>query len=302
MRSARATLGLLAAALAAACTDPAILDGKACDEAGRCLPGYLCDPGSNRCLRELPPDGGDGQDGGDGADLPAPLVLHIFRGEPAGGVSPDLAPAPPEVSLAAAAREPVGVRFLEEEVELQGGRLEAPAEEGRALVEALLAAGSFSLEVWCDPAATVQRGPARIVSLSASHVDDGLGAGQEGNDLIGWVRSEATGPDANSSSLALAEQAFPAGRPRHVILTYDGASGQSAMFVDGALADGSTHLVGEGAEARPALLDWDAGTFALGLGDEADGLHAWRGTIQRLAVWDRPLDAIQAQALYSQGP
>ncbi|HOX47021.1 MAG TPA: hypothetical protein PK668_25720 [Myxococcota bacterium] len=300
--------GLVLACLAWACNDTSFLDGKLCDPDHRCLPGYQCDPGSNRCLRELPPDGGDGQDGEDGDDgdggveVPEPIVLHRFLGEPAGGVFRDLAPLPPEVNLAAAPREPVGLRYLEDEVDLQGGRLEASGEDSRALVEALLGAGSFSLEVWADPAATVQRGPARIVTLSASHVDDGLGLGQEGNDLVGWVRSEASGPDANVSPLALLEQAFPAGRPRHMVLIYAGESGLGSLYVDGLLEDSSIHTVGEGAEARPALLDWNAESFTLGLGDEADGEHAWRGTVQRLAVWALPLDAAQAAKLYADGP
>mgnify|MGYP001564826327 CR=1 FL=1 len=41
-----------------------------------------------------------------------------------------------------------------------------------------------------DPAATVQHGPARVVVLSENHVEDGLGFGQEGNDLVAWVRTE----------------------------------------------------------------------------------------------------------------
>ncbi|MBN2496719.1 MAG: hypothetical protein JXR96_19165 [Deltaproteobacteria bacterium] len=49
------------------CPDYAMLDGKACDELGRCLDGYVCDPDSSRCVR--PGDGGlDGDGGPDGGD------------------------------------------------------------------------------------------------------------------------------------------------------------------------------------------------------------------------------------------
>ena len=33
-----------------------------------------------------------------------------------------------------------------------------------------------------------------------------------------------------------------------------------------------------------------------------DGEHVWRGTVKLFAVWDLPLDAGQAAALYGRGP
>ncbi len=54
---------------AAACLDASLLDDKLCDEQGACLPGYACDPDTNRCVRAPDlPDGGDGDgDGSPGA-------------------------------------------------------------------------------------------------------------------------------------------------------------------------------------------------------------------------------------------
>jgi len=43
------TLALAAALGLTACIDTGVLDGKACDEAGRCLTGYLCDPAAWSC-------------------------------------------------------------------------------------------------------------------------------------------------------------------------------------------------------------------------------------------------------------
>ena len=50
----------------AACADSAILSGKLCDEEGRCLEGYVCDPVTNRCIPEDQlPDGDGGLPDGD---------------------------------------------------------------------------------------------------------------------------------------------------------------------------------------------------------------------------------------------
>ena len=48
----------------AACADSSILSGKLCDREGRCLPGYVCDPATNRCVPEDQPTDG-GEPGGD---------------------------------------------------------------------------------------------------------------------------------------------------------------------------------------------------------------------------------------------
>ena len=65
----RCTLSVLLPLSFLICTCEPSLWGKACDEEGRCLSGYVCDPTTNRCVRP-----GDLQDGGDASD-----------GEPDGG-------------------------------------------------------------------------------------------------------------------------------------------------------------------------------------------------------------------------
>jgi hypothetical protein len=282
--------GLLACAALAGCLDYGLLAGKACDPDGRCLEGWACHPDTFRCVRpwELPDP------------IPEPIVLHTFEGASLELGSADQAPRAPEVPLLPEPREPVGLGFDQGNLVLTGGRLAASPEAARALVAALIEAGSFSAEVWCQPDATIQRGPARIASLSVSHVEDGLGLGQDGNNLVAWVRSEATGPE--SSALELRHLSFPGAPRRHAVLTYEGQSGRARLSVDGALVGEREHRVGEGDEARPARLDWDAEGFGLGLGDEADGLHAWRGRLWRFALWDGALSEEAVGALWALGP
>ena len=71
----------------AACADSSILSGKLCDEGGRCLEGYVCDPATNRCVPEgqLPDgDSGDAGDGGlpDGGDVLEVDRLPVFMLDP----------------------------------------------------------------------------------------------------------------------------------------------------------------------------------------------------------------------------
>ncbi len=63
-RGARFLLPLAGIFWFAACVDSSMLSGKLCDQEGRCLPGYVCDPATNRCVPEGQLPDGDGDEDG----------------------------------------------------------------------------------------------------------------------------------------------------------------------------------------------------------------------------------------------
>ena len=93
---------------------------------------------------------------------------------------------------------------------------------GSKFVDAIRATDEFSIEVWMTPKDTIQRGPARIVSLS-SNTGSNFTLGQEKSDLHFRVRTPITGPNGFPLSL-MTTRAFLTPEPFHVVATYKGGS------------------------------------------------------------------------------
>lgn len=80
IRSARFLSLAVGSLCLVACADSAILSGKLCDQEGRCLEGYVCDPATNRCVTEDQlPDGDGGLPDGDSGGPDSGDVLEVDR-------------------------------------------------------------------------------------------------------------------------------------------------------------------------------------------------------------------------------
>jgi len=252
-----------------------------------------------------PADASAGHDGAPGLDaaldapasceaMPEPLVAWVFdMVMDAATPVPDSAVADPNVPLLADARDPVGVTFLADGVELSGGRLEATFDDGRALGQALVAAGSLTVELWVSTPHDDNTGPARIFTYSTDAYARALSIMQNRDGLLTRLRTTATG--GNGSELgASIPSVFPAAGPRQIVLTFDGATGLASVYVDGDLRDEHLHVDPDGG---PSSLVWDLDQDRLGCGDEftggANGARVWRGTLQSVRVWSTALTAAQ---------
>ncbi len=161
---------------------------------------------------------------------------------------------------------------------------DAPATK---LHTALTATDQMALELRVTPASLGQTGPARIVSYAASLDSRSFMLGQHNTEFHARVRTSDTGhngtPDIESpGGLTLA--------PHHLVLSYDGTN--VTLYRDGNLVQ---------TVARTGTLDWDS-SFKLFFGAEADGSRNWLGTLNRVAVYDRGLDAGQVENLYNDLP
>jgi hypothetical protein len=95
------------------------------------------------------------------------------------------------------------------------------AKPGSKFVDAMRATDEFSIEVWMKPQDTVQRGPARIVSLSSHLVSSNFSLGQDNADLHFRVRTPISGTSGFPLAL-VTSNAFLTPEPFHVVATYKG--------------------------------------------------------------------------------
>lgn len=264
-----------------ACADYSILEGKSCDEQDHCAPGYVCDLASRICVSEL---------------VSLPIVTYSFEEIPPSALVRDRSNLEPSVALRPDdSRDPLGLSYESGRVFFSGGRLDASEQASQQLSEALVDAGSFSLEIWCGSLDGSQTGPARIVTLSSGVNRRSLTLAQEGEDLLVWLRSTAT--DENGQDLALRHSIFGEDKLWHLLLVYDGGSGKETLYVDGASVATASHTDGQGAAAD---LGWDVEQEIFAIGDELDVPRPWHGFVEQLRIWDHVLNSDQVSAAFSQ--
>ncbi len=97
----------------------------------------------------------------------------------------------------------------------------------------------FTVIVICAPANTLQRGPARIVTISSSPRARNFTIGQQGSDAIVRLRTPFTGGNGAPPELRVAD-VFEIGGLRQLIATYDGSI--LRLYVNGRAASASLHL------------------------------------------------------------
>lgn len=253
------------------------------------------------------PDGdadadGDGDGDGDADIGPRPIVLYTFEDLTDLSAVSDVASGSPDVSLSAAARDPVGVTIVDGGVEISGGRLEASMADSRALGDALMASGSFTVEIWVQTTNATQTGPARIVTYSTDGSQRAFTLGQEGANFVTRTRTTATGLNGTtgpSGSIIHSTTAFPATTPRQLVLVFDGDTATTSAYVDGEHGGDQEHRTDGG---DLATLNWQTSSERFGLGDEFVDTRPWSGTIELVAIFDRSLTAAEVEQLFTSGP
>ncbi len=155
--------------------------------------------------------------------------------------------------------------------------------------QAALDTGQITLEARFTPAHLAQTGPARIVSISPDPFNCNVNVMQEGAQVLARLRTAATGsngtPDLGGAG------AMTAAQPQHVILTYNGQ--QVSLYRNGGL---------EAQLDRTGDLDTWHAAYALLLANEPTGQRPWLGTLHRVAVWDRGMNAVQVANVFTGQP
>lgn len=179
-----------------------------------------------------------------------------------------------------------GVRF-------NNGRLQGAVQPSSKLHRYITQTGEYSVEAWVVPANVTQDGPARIISYSGSANTRNFTLAQTLYNYDFFNRTSTT--SANGDPLLSTPDAdeLLQATLQHVVASYDAIEGRK-LYVNGTLVNVVDPV------AAGNINQWDQ-TFALILGNEADGLYPWRGTVRLLAIHNRVLTAEQVRTNYEVG-
>lgn len=176
-------------------------------------------------------------------------------------------------------------------LQINSGRAQASTQNSRKLAQLIPATGEMSLEAWLVPANVTQEGPAAIVSYAGSNTERNFTLGQSQYNYDFLLRSDSSDfAGMPALSTADADEVLQA-TLQHVVLTQDPVNGRR-IYVNG--TDTGVR------EAATAIRNWDD-TYALIIGNEANGNRQWQGTVRLLAVHNKALTAAQIQQNYDVG-
>ena len=172
-------------------------------------------------------------------------------------------------------------------VSFNGGRIGSSAPAAK-IINALIASGASSFEVWAMPANTTQDGPARLVSVGGDVDNQNYVLGQDGADY--QVRLLHTGKDSKarprlqtSGGVAVAQQ--------HIVHTFNGSV--ETLYINGVAQPDQVIDSGN-------YSNWDA-TDLFNIGNESSNNRPFAGEIYLVAVYDRALSAAEVQQNFVAG-
>lgn len=151
------------------------------------------------------------------------------------------------------------------------------------LIDALKKSGEITIDVWLTPADTTQEGPARIVSLSSGTSNRNFTLGQEKDAYD--VRLRTTKRDRNGMPSVSSPKKTVKPKLTHVVYTRD-KTGRAKLYIDGEQV-AAGNVDGD-------LRNWDGG-YRLVLANETSNDRPWLGTLHRVAIHARALDAEEVQ-------
>uniref|UniRef100_A0A486XGU3 ATPase n=1 Tax=Rheinheimera sp. BAL341 TaxID=1708203 RepID=A0A486XGU3_9GAMM len=176
-------------------------------------------------------------------------------------------------------------------LQFNSGRAQASTQNSRKLAQLISATGEMSIEAWLVPANVTQEGPAAIVSYAGSSTERNFTLGQSQYNYDFLLRADSSDfAGMPALSTADADEVLQA-TLQHVVLTQDPVNGRR-IYVNGQ----DTGVRGTAA----AIRNWDD-TYALILGNEANGNRQWQGTVRLLAIHNKVLTGAQIQQNYDVG-
>jgi hypothetical protein len=173
-----------------------------------------------------------------------------------------------------------------------GGKAQGSTEASQKLANLIQSTGEFSIEAWIANGNVTQTN-ADIVSYSGSDTTRNVTLSQQTQQYEAEVESSVTNANGDPPLLTSAAAALAQASLQHVVLTYDPINGRK-LYVNGVFTGDVD------AQKGGSLANWD-NTFALVLGSEVSGDHAWAGVIRMLAIHDRALTPAQVLQNFNSG-
>jgi hypothetical protein len=185
---------------------------------------------------------------------------------------------------------PKAVRRSRGSIELHGKTLIRSETPATRIIEAIRRSGEVTVETWIRPENTTQKGPARIVSLARNLSERNLTLGQNGDHFE--VRLRSTRTNANGLPALKSKNGTLTTKRTHAVYTRD-RFGRARLYLEGKLS--KTRIV------AGTLSNW-RDTFELSLGSEVNKGRPWRGTLYRVALYDRALNLSEVARHFDAGP
>lgn len=157
------------------------------------------------------------------------------------------------------------------------------------LMDRIISANAFSIELWLRTTDVSQQGPARVVSLSKNPSERNLTLGQ---DADRWdLRLRTTSRDRNGIPSTSTGAKAVSDQLTHLLMTRD-SEGNLQIYVNGILEAGGS-VPGQ-------LQNWDR-SVPLILANERTGDRPWLGELHLLAIYDRALGAREVSQHFAAG-
>jgi hypothetical protein len=165
-------------------------------------------------------------------------------------------------------------------ITINDGKAQGSTAASKKLHDLIRATGEYSIEAWVVPANVTQE-MARIVSYSGGDTARNFTLQQTLYDYNFRHRSTETDLNGDPPLPTPSADEILQASLQHVVATYDPVEGRR-IYVNGILVT-ETDPVPTG-----SMVDWQD-TFALVLGNEADGQGLWQGTFRLVAIHNRVL-------------
>jgi hypothetical protein len=165
-----------------------------------------------------------------------------------------------------------------------GGAFVSP-DVDEAMLRRLTSSNKLTVEAVVRPGATLQDGPARIVSFSTDGGSRNFTLAQQGDELVFRLRTPQTGVNGSNPETPLCS--IPTGRYTHVLVTY--SPGRLVCYSNGVKVIDTDRIQGD-------FRNW--GPQHIVFGDEWRDDRDWDGVLEGIAVYSRVLDAPEARANY----
>ena len=159
------------------------------------------------------------------------------------------------------------------------------------VIDALQFTNEITIEAWVKSADDKQKGPAGIVTLSASTSVRNFTLGQEKKSYDIRLRTASTSLNG-TPSLSTRKDALTTALT-HVVYTRSHPSGDTKVYIDGS-------VVATG-NAPSSFNGWDD-SFPLALANELTLNRAWLGELHLVAIFDRALTQSEANQNFDAGP
>ncbi|GIV30874.1 MAG: hypothetical protein KatS3mg029_0225 [Saprospiraceae bacterium] len=217
------------------------------------------------------------------------VALYNFK-QSSGSTIYDVAPS--GVPLHLTIQHPANVQWKEGcGMQITSATLAQSEGAATKLISSLKSANAMTVEAWVRPSNLSQSGPARIVTISKNPWERNFTLGQTGGSYV--VRNRTTAGGDNNGMPEVKVNGATSAYPQHVVYSWNGATGEEKIYLDGVLAYSGTR--------SGNLSNWDD-SFQVAFGNELTQDRSWLGDLYSVAFYNKVLSPSEIQQNFNQGP